>query len=471
MGLGYYNTDMDALDGIAQMEDDNALMGIAGLGQEIVVAGQGNLMKSIIANNTAMQRAVRTANAEKVSAASSNPLVASKLRADAKRKSIPNTNVQSQVIRANQKAAAEAKKALLRKQQAAKALRAGDKQKAAAATISFMQHNREATTLAMRAEKTRMALAADRVAAMLEEQARVLEMGVRKKMAVTGSTPSTNRGLAQVAAIRQKAKRLRALSASVATLSDTPSSAPTPRRVAELANKYNIRTAMRNQMDDQRALISVLSDISGNMGLAQADDYAGAVEYYGNDLAGNLMADIEYSNVSKFLQGLNAMDSLGQQRELEAKAAAAEKELDSRAGPLTSKSATAPVVSQGSGSGSGSSGGDAAASIMSGIMTFRAANQAVQEGIKTGKQITNEVASTARMVGIKVPQQARPPVVVSKPRINLSTYKSAMRPPPVTTTQRFMPQKSNMMLYGGIAVVAVAAVFVVPKLMKKPAAA
>jgi hypothetical protein len=112
--------------------------------------------------------------------------------------------------------------------------------------------------------------------------------------------------LAQANALEANAKKLRAQAANVEAQPNEPAGLPSPKRIAEVANKFNVRTSFKSQAQDRRALISVLGE-AYDAPLAQADDYEGALAYYGSDELGALAANIEfgrYSEADAILQGL-----------------------------------------------------------------------------------------------------------------------------------------------------------------------
>lgn len=164
-----------------------------------------------------------------------------------------------------------------------------------------MQVAREAVTEANRAEKTRLARSLDVVAKTLEAQATYIEGIVRQEQQRQGRTARADALMSHAQQLRAQAKLMRNESAVVAQTTDVPASAPSPKRVADVANRFNIRTSRRTQHMN----IAVLGDLAEDP-LSQVTDYEGAQMYYGNDVVGRLMADIEFGNAQDANRHLSA---------------------------------------------------------------------------------------------------------------------------------------------------------------------
>lgn len=103
--------------------------------------------------------------------------------------------------------------------------------------------------------------------------------------------------------LREQVKRIKAQSGVVAAMPNVPANAPSQQRIADLANKFNIRTAKKDKFMLNKATIAVLGDLAEDP-MAQVTDYEGALSYYGVDGLGRLMADMEFDNFDAALNGL-----------------------------------------------------------------------------------------------------------------------------------------------------------------------
>lgn len=296
---------------------EDILAGLGGIGR-LAAPGAGIpvAMDAIIANATEMNAKVATVNKERKKEAAKDPIFAVKLKVAIDKTSAPGTNEARGVMQAMDIAAQKAQQAKKEEREAKVLLAQGDRRGAAAKAVSSLSTAREAMTLATKAEKTRLTRSLDKVAKTLEAQANYVEGIIRTETSRGGDTLRANALMSSVQALRAQASKLRAQSAAVATVADVPDNAPTQKRVAELANRFNVRTS-RDATDNgvSQATISVLSDIADSA-LAQARDYDGAVAFYGNDALGRLMADIEFgssravSSLSRAVGGMGYVQTL-----------------------------------------------------------------------------------------------------------------------------------------------------------------
>ena len=311
--------------------------GLGGLSQgaDQFVAPQ-SVMDAIIKNAKEMKDKQKFLAAARMEMAKNNPEFAMRLNAVMKKTAAPGTNVAAGVV---QTAAIAAQKAIVAKgeeSEAKKLLKQNDKRGAAAMAVKALQTAREAVVLSTKAEKTRLAVSLDSVAGTLEAQAKYVDAITEAEMIARGTTPRVDALRASALSLREQATKLRAQSAVVQAAPEVPPTAPSNRRIAEVANKFNLRSAGRGVNEYDAAIIStlgqmtrppqssgmtrppqasgmtrpvraevvsVLADLS-NSALAQVHDYEGAMMFYGRDLAGKLMADIEFENSPAALQGL-----------------------------------------------------------------------------------------------------------------------------------------------------------------------
>lgn len=271
--------------------------------------GFGNgLLSRIVAADASLKTRVKMQQAAKRKAAQKSPIVAMKLAAKAQKTSAPGASVARGVINAMAQAAKNAKLSASYRAKALAAMKHNDKRLAAAYTVKHLELARTAATQAQKAEKTRLAISADTYAKTFEKQADTLREAAAKVSRGGINGGQVAKLTAQADQLAENAKKLRAASARTAELPDTPAGLPTPQRIADIANKFNVRTSFRRGFDSKRALISVLGE-AYDAPLAQADDYEGALGYYGGDLMGRLAADIEYGNYSAAVSTLYGLDS------------------------------------------------------------------------------------------------------------------------------------------------------------------
>lgn len=310
-GVGQYSYEaMMSTLGWLGMSDEELLMDLAGLAQ--MPGGQAPGLMTAIVNNAkemnAKQQALKQARAK---AAKASPMAASAIAQAKQRTAAPGTNVAKGVVQTMNVAAKKAVKAKSDEQMAKMLLKENDKRAAAAKAVAAMTAAREAATLANKAEKTRLATGLDMVANTLEAQAKYIDGVVARESGMAGQSMRTTALAATALNLRQQAKKLRNQSSLVAVQPDVPPQAPSAQRIADLANRFNIRTAGRDRFMQKKALVSVLGDLSDDP-MAQAPDYNGALAYYGNDDVGRLMADIEFDNQSGAMAGLSrAVNGLG----------------------------------------------------------------------------------------------------------------------------------------------------------------
>lgn len=308
-GVGQYSFD-EMLAGVSWLgaTETELLAGLNGVGALAQGADQQfiapqSVMNAIIKNAKEMQDKQNFLANARMRVAKSDPEFAMKLNAVMQKTAAPGTNVAAGVV---QTAIAAAKKATVAKDEEKDAralLKSGDKRGAAAMAVKAMQTARDALILSTKAEKTRLAVSLDSVAGTLESQAKYIEAVTEAERIARGSTSRTDSLTAAALSLRDQASKLRAQSAVVAATPDVPPTAPTNQRIAEVANKFNLRSAGRRQEEHSREVVSVLADLS-NSALAQVKDYSGALTFYGNDGAGRVMADIEFDNMTAALQGL-----------------------------------------------------------------------------------------------------------------------------------------------------------------------
>lgn len=305
-GAGQYSYDemLHGLHWLGATEED-ILSGLSGLGalaqgyDQQYVAPR-SVMDSIIRNAGELNAKQAILNRERMKAAKQDPNFAMKLSAAMKKTAIPGTNVAAGV---RQQAMLAAKKAMQAKVEEAKArelLQQNDKRGAAATAVQALTSAREAIILSTRAEKTRLAVSLDSVAATLDAQAKYIDDTVGSEIHSSGPSKRTDMLRASAENLRAQAKKLRAQSAVVAQAPEVPPNAPTERRIAEVANKFNLRSVGRGTNAN---VIAVLADLSDSA-LAQVRDYEGAIMYYGNDAVGRIMCDMEFENYQNAVKGL-----------------------------------------------------------------------------------------------------------------------------------------------------------------------
>lgn len=301
-GVGQYSYE-DMLHGLSWLgaTEQDILSTLNGVGQ--VAAAQKSVMNSIIANAQEIDNKAITVAKARMDAAKKDPVFAMRLNAAMQKTAAPGTSVARAVISASNQAAT---KAIVAKKDAAQAkqlLMQNDTRAAAAKAINALTNAREAAIISNRAEKTRLTTALDSVAATLEAQAQYVEGVAMTSAQRAGPTQGMDKLRAQGEELRAMSKKLKAQSAVIAASPDVPSDAPSPARIAEVANKFNIRTAAGVSNRTPRAVISVLSDFSDSA-LAQVKDREGAMKYYGDDVVGSLMCDMEFGNKESALKGL-----------------------------------------------------------------------------------------------------------------------------------------------------------------------
>lgn len=262
-----------------------------------------SVMDAIIKNAKEINAKKALVEKTKVKAAAASPIVAIALAKKKQQTSMPGASETRGIITAANQAA---KKAMLAKKDEAAAKRLlaqSDKRGAAAKAVSAMTKAREAAIIANKAEKTRLTRALDILANTLKAQADYLEQLVKMETTRSGQSPRSMALMATAQTLRQQVTRIKAQSGAVAAMPNVPANAPSQQRIADLANKFNIRTASKDKYMDNRAVISVLGDLAENP-MAQVTDYEGALSYYGVDGLGKLMADIEFSNYDDAFAGL-----------------------------------------------------------------------------------------------------------------------------------------------------------------------
>lgn len=258
---------------------EGALYGVEGLGQ--AARRSGSAMDAIIKTSSDV-----TAKFAQLQG-----------RASQARASAPGTNEARGVAATFQDAAKRA--AAAKKSEAmAKALAAqGDKRAAAQKAIAALQQARDAIILANKAEKTRLTRALDVMAKQLDSQAEYLKNMADMEGNYRGPTLAAMQKQATAKQLQSEARELRKKSATVAALPAVPPKAPTDAKIAEVASKFNIRTAGDMAEEQRKANSSVLSDLAASP-LAQVRDYEGAWQYYGANDLGKLMADLEFYSAS-----------------------------------------------------------------------------------------------------------------------------------------------------------------------------
>lgn len=262
-----------------------------------------SVMDAIIANAKEMNAKKAVVAQVQRQAAAKSPIVAIALAKKKQQTSMPGASeTRGIIIAANQ----AAKKAMLAKKDAAaakKLLTQSDKRGAAAKAVSALTKAREAAIIANKAEKSRLTRALDILANTLTAQADYLEQLVKMETARSGQSPRSMALMATAQSLREQVKRIKAQSGVVAAMPNVPGNAPSQRRIAELANKFNIRTAKKAKFMLDKATIAVLGDLAEDS-MAQVTDYEGALSYYGVDGLGRLMADMEFDNYEAALNGL-----------------------------------------------------------------------------------------------------------------------------------------------------------------------
>lgn len=198
-------------------------------------------------------------------------------------------------------AAASAVKAKNARNQAAAAIKRGDKRGAAALAIKYMTEADKASIQAGQNEKLRLQKLMEAKAGTLTKSASALERAAEAQKRVTGMSPATNRISATVQQARQEAEKLSAAAQGAASLPVMQQY--DEKRLADVANKFNQRTSMMGNTATAQRALGVLADSMHEPG-AQTQDYSRAASYYGNDVPGRLMANIEFSNKRGALAGL-----------------------------------------------------------------------------------------------------------------------------------------------------------------------
>lgn len=311
---------------LGQVSREDAIVFMSGLGQApfLSLAQQAKqlMAKSLVKPSVAIAPAVQAQMiaakiVEPAKPLDTIPLMLKELQARvaalevATRRAVPPEANESRAVMGAMQEAAKA--AAVAKQERAKTtilLRQLDKPGAAAAAVKYLQALRKAIILATKAEKTRIARGLDTYANMFLTQAEFLAGGLKGQEAKVGMMPGTEGTRVLVGRLEAMAKQMKDASAAIAAMSDDPSVVElSDQRIAEVANKFNIRTTMHQRNEDQRALVSVLSDAMDSA-LAQARDYDGAVKYYGNDTVGRLMADIEFGNNAGVVGMLNRFEQM-----------------------------------------------------------------------------------------------------------------------------------------------------------------
>lgn len=331
-GLGQYSYEdmlMDAALGFAAADEDDILMGLSGLGQMTFGSqvhsasslrrrpppGRPNMrrmpppgkpksvMDAIIANAKELNAKKAIVAQTQKQAAAASPIVAIALAKKQRRTSMPGASETRGIIIAANTAAKKAVMAKKDEAAAKKLLSQSDKRGAAAKAVSALTKAREAAILANKAEKSRLTRALDILANTLNAQADYLEQLVKMESARSGQSPRTMALMATAQTLRQQVKRIKAQSGVVAAMPNVPANAPSQQRIADLANKFNIRTAKKAKFMLDKATIAVLGDLAEDP-MAQVTDYEGALSYYGVDGLGKLMADMEFDNYSEAADGL-----------------------------------------------------------------------------------------------------------------------------------------------------------------------
>lgn len=310
-GVGQYSYD-ELLQGLALgwlgASDSDILMGLSGLGR-LSQAPNGqpkSVMDAIIKNAAEMNAKTAAVAVARKQAAANNPVFAVALAKKAQQTSMPGAN-EAKGVKDALNAAARKAVAAKKEEQAAKVLLAqSDKRGAAAKAVNAMTLAREAAIMANKAEKTRIARSLDILSNTLKAQADYIDSIVQLQVRRSGANAQTMAMSATAQSLREQIRKLKAASGTVAALPTIPPQAPTQQRIADLANKFNIRTAAENKFDAQRAVISVLSDLAENP-MSQVKDYAGALTYYGVDGPGRVMADMEFGNFPAAMAGISGM--------------------------------------------------------------------------------------------------------------------------------------------------------------------
>jgi hypothetical protein len=310
-GVGQYSYD-DMMVGLSLgslgATESDILMGLRGVGRLAQTpAGQPKSVMDAIINNAAeMNRKVEIISKARQQAASTSPTLAVALAKKEAQTSMPGAN-EAKAVREALNAAAQKAMAAKRAEQAARMLlNQSDKRGAAAKAVNAMTLAREAAIMANKAEKTRVTRSLDILANTLKAQADYLDGIINLQVKRSGDNARTMALAATAQSLREQVKRIQAISGTVAAQPNVPPNAPTQQRIADLANKFNIRTAAEQKFMLSRAVVSVLSDLSENP-MAQVKDYAGAVTFYGADDAGRLMADMEFGNSGRAMAGLRGM--------------------------------------------------------------------------------------------------------------------------------------------------------------------
>lgn len=306
-GVGQYSSYEGMIDGLGWlgMTQDEVLMGVSGVG--VVAQGLGtSVMDAIIANAREMRSKFDALQQARVAAVKADPSLGPKLAAAMQKTAAPGTNEAKGVVDTLEAASQKAAMAKQYEAEAKTALAQNDTRAAAAKSVNALTFARDAMTLANRAEKTRLTRSLDITADTLEAQASFLERQAKASMGRAGDSLKSTAQNATAANLRAQAKALKTKSALVAAQPNVPAAAPSPQRIADLANKFNVRTIQRGAFDERQAMLSVLSDFSDNP-MAQVRDYEGASTYYGNDDSGRIMADIEFGNKAGAVNGLARM--------------------------------------------------------------------------------------------------------------------------------------------------------------------
>lgn len=314
-GVGQYSYD-DMLMGLSLgwlgANDSDILMGLRGVGRMSSnrnwkpSAQPKSVMDAIIMNAAEMNAKTALVSAARKEVAQNNPAFAVALAKKEAQTSMPGAN-EAKGVKDALNAAAQKAAAAKKEEEAAKVLLAqSDKRGAAAKAVNAMTLAREAAIIANKAEKTRISRSLDILSNTLKAQADYIDSVVGLQQRRSGANAQTMALAATAQSLREQIQKLKAASGTVAAMPTVPPQAPTQQRIAELANKFNIRTAAENKFDRERAVISVLSDLSENP-MSQVKDYPGALSYYGVDGPGRIMADMEFGNYAGAVAGLRGM--------------------------------------------------------------------------------------------------------------------------------------------------------------------
>lgn len=296
-GLGQYSAS-EMLHGLSWLAstDQDLMAGHTGLGQ---LSQNASVMDAIIRNAAEYNVKTSIVTKARAEAAKKNPAFSMKLNAAMKKVQAPGTNVAAAVIGASQDAAAKAMQAKVLEAKAKALMHDGDLRAAAAQSANALTAARDAMTLANKAEKTRLTSAMQQVAHTLDSQASYVDSQVASETSRSGASKRTDGLRAAGMQLRSQAQKLRQQAGVVQASPDVPPGAPTQKRIAEVMNKFNLRSVGRGA----DSVLSVLSDLADSA-LAQVKDYDGALMFYGNDSVGRLMCDIEFADKGAAVKGL-----------------------------------------------------------------------------------------------------------------------------------------------------------------------